>query len=49
MKLFFLLVVVGVWVNLNALLGFLLAILWVGYCVIDSVRGNLENRLGKLN
>ena len=49
MKLFFLLVVVGVWVNLNATLGFLLALIWLAYCFIDFVRGNLENRLGKLN
>ena len=48
MKLFFLLVVVGVWVNLNALLGFVLALLWVGFCIVEFVRGNLENRLGKL-
>ena len=48
MKLFFLLVVIGVWVNLNALLGFFLALIWVAYCTIDFIRGNLENRLGKL-
>jgi hypothetical protein len=49
MKLFFLLVIAGVWANLNATLGLLLLLLWVGYCSIDFVRGNLENRLGKLN
>ena len=43
MKLFFLLVVVGVWVNLNALLGFLLALLWVGFCIVEFVRVNYNN------